>query len=107
MGIEQQEPSLSEQTVALGKTLKALMEADPAGTPTETAAVVFVEWLEVAGPASKQPAYFADVAENYAVRMNSNRDLFDLFVMLEAYLAEAQEPEPIEMGTFIGLPIAE
>lgn len=102
------EPSLAEQSIELGKTLRALMETDPAGTPTEAAARVFDEWLAVAGPASKQPHYFADVAENYPVRSNSNRDLFDLFVMLEGYLAEAQaeeyEPEPLK--TFIGLPLA-
>lgn len=100
------EPSLTEQTAALEAALRQLMELDPLGTPSESASIVFARWLTVAGPASKRPEYFADVAENYPVRSNTNRDLLDLFVILEGYLAEAEEPVPMRMATFIGLPIA-
>jgi len=103
-----QEPPLSEQTAEIAKLLHACMESDPTGSPTDTATLVFSEWLAVAGPASKQPQYFADVADNYDVQMNSNRDLLDLFIMLEGYLAEAQAPDLDDepMKTFIGLPLA-
>jgi len=100
-----QEPPLSEQTIEIGKLLQSLMESDPAGSPTEMAALVFAEWLAVAAPASKKPQYYIDVAENYDVRLNTNRDLFDLFVILEGYLAEAEAPELEPPKTFIGLPL--
>jgi len=107
--MSEQEPALLEQTAAIGKLLQASMESDPSGTPSDTAALVFAEWLAVAGPASKQPLYFADVADNYVVRDNSNRDLLDLFMMLSGYLEEALAPdiEPESFKTFIGLPLAE
>lgn len=105
--MSEQEPPLSELTSELGELLRKVSESDPAGTPSEMAARVFSEWLGEAGPESKQPLYFADVAENYDIRMNSNRDLFDLFVILEGYHAEsqAQDFEPETFKTFIGLPL--
>lgn len=96
-------PSLQQQTIEIGKMLKALSDSDPSGTPTETAAAVFRGWLDAAGPTSREPVYLADVRDNYDVAMNSNKDLWELFDILENYIeVEDEEPEP---RTFIGLPL--
>ena len=68
-------PSLLAQTLELGKTLKAISDRDPSGTPTAQAAAVFKGWLAAAGPTSREPAYLADVADNYDVFLNTNEDL--------------------------------
>jgi hypothetical protein len=104
---EEMAPSLPEQTMALGRTFKAISEEDPAGTPSERAAAAFTAWLAEAGPASFKPGYFLDVADNYEVLRNSNKDLFDLFDLLVNYIEfEVEEPEPPAPRTFIGLPMA-
>ncbi len=97
------EPSLDQQTQALGRTLKHVADGDPAGTPGVHTVAVFREWLAVAGPVSDKPHYFADVAENYDAEANTNRDLFLLFDMLAPYLDI--EPEAAPERTFIGLPL--
>jgi len=99
-------PSLQEQTIALGKMLKAISDADPSGTPSPAAAAAFASWMSEAGPGSRQPDYFADVTENYAAVDNSNKDLWELFHILESYI----EVEDEDFGggppkTFIGLPL--
>ncbi len=99
-------PSLQQQTIELGKTLKAISENDPAGTPTEKAAAVFSAWLAEAGPGSREPQYFADVAANYDIPMNSNKDLWEMFDILENYIEVEDDPEPTQPRTFIGLPLA-
>lgn len=88
----------------LGETLKTFSDRDPFGTPTETAAKVFGGWLAEAGPVSKRPGHFADVFDNFNPQENTNRDLFDLFNILESYI-EYPEPEMPEPKTFIGLPV--
>ncbi len=99
-------PSLQRQTIALGKILRATAEDDPAGMPTEGAATAFLGWVAEAGPGSREPDYFADVAANYDVRFNSNRDLWELFDILDNYI-EVEDDEPDEpKRTFIGLPLA-
>jgi hypothetical protein len=96
--------ALREETDELGQTLKTMMEQDPGAQPSERAADVFAQWLAAAGPASLQPAYFADVAQNYVVRDNSCKDLFDLFMLLTDHLDLSPEPPP--PAAFIGLPMA-
>ena len=98
-------PSLQEQTMELGRTLKAISEEDPSGTPSAGAARVFAEWLALAGPTSREPAYLADVAANYDVQANSNKDLWEIFDILENYI-EVEDEEPPAPRTFIGLPLA-
>lgn len=106
---EEVSPSLRAQTDALGKILKATSEEDPSGTPSELSARAFMGWLTEAGPVSREPGYYADVAGNYDVFLNSNRDLWELFDILEGYIEvdddEDDEPPP-PPRTFIGLPIA-
>ena len=97
-------PSLQEQTMELGRTLKAIADSDPSGIPSEQAASVFAEWLTVAGPTSREPVYLADVADNYDVFANTNKDLFELFDILDNYI-EIEDEEPPPRGTFIGLPL--
>lgn len=105
--VKEETPTLQQQTIALGKILKSQADADPAGTPTEMAGDVFGEWLAAAGPGSREPVYFADVADNFDVRHNSNRDLWELFDILENYIeVEDDEAEPETPRTFIGLPLA-
>jgi hypothetical protein len=101
---EDQEPSLLEQTMELGRTLKAISEEDPAGKPSALAVAVFHAWIEFAGPQSTQPTYFEDVAVNFDREQNSNKDLFTLFDMLANYIAEEELP-PLPPSTFIGLPM--
>jgi hypothetical protein len=101
-------PSLQQQTIELGKILKATADSDPAGTPSRNAAEVFAKWLSEAGPGSREPVYFADVSANYDVAMNSNRDLWEMFDILENYI-EVVDEEPLAdepRRTFIGLPLA-
>ncbi len=97
-------PSLQEQTMELGRTLKAIADSDPSGTPSERAASVFAEWLTAAGPTSREPVYLADVADNYDVFANTNKDLFELFDILDNYI-EVEDEELPPRGTFIGLPL--
>lgn len=111
----EESPSLLKQTLALGKILNGSSDDDPLGVPSDAAAAVFAEWLATAGPTSREPAYFADVAVNYVAAQNSNRDLWHIFHLLENYIevdeseydeefddAEASSPR----HTFIRLPIA-
>lgn len=88
----------------LGRTLKAIADSDPSGTPSEQAAAVFAEWLVVAGPTSREPLYLSDVADNYEVFDNTNKDLFELFDILDNYIEIEDEDLP-PRGTFIGLPL--
>jgi hypothetical protein len=99
--------SLQNQTIELGKMLKTISDADPSGTPTETAASAFTSWMTEAGPDSRQPDYFTDVLENYIIVDNSNKDLWDLFDMLENYIEVEDEEweEDAPRKTFIGLPL--
>jgi hypothetical protein len=106
MGTAEQDQSvLSAETRELGETLKRIMEDDPSGSPTESAASVFAQWLALAGPESREPRCFADVATNYPVQSNSNKDLFGLFSFLIGYLDVEEEPEEEPRRTFIGLPV--
>ncbi len=91
-------PSLQEQTVELGRTLKEISDANPKGTPSELSARVFADWLAQAGPTSRQPERMADVAEHY---------LFDLFTMLQSYIEveDDDEDDALPPRTFIGLPL--
>ncbi len=99
-------PSLQAQTMELGKTLKAIADSDPSGMPSAQAASVFAEWLTIAGPTSREPVYLADVADNYDVFANTNKDLFELFDILENYIeVEDEEPGDSPPRTFIGLPL--
>ena len=98
---------LGQETQTLGATLKAMADKDPAGSPSEAVAAVFGGWLAEAGPLSRQPDYFTDVAANYRPRDHSNRDLSDLFTMLAMHLP-GDEPEAATdplAGVFIGLPV--
>ncbi len=97
-------PSLQDQTIELGKTLKSISDADPSGTPSPQAAAVFMGWLAEAGPTSREPVYLADVANNYDVFLNTNKDLWELFDILDNYI-EVEDEEPPPRGTFIGLPL--
>lgn len=100
-------PSLQEQTIEMGRTLKEISDANPKGTPSELSARVFAGWLVQAGPTSRQPERLADVAEHYAVLDNTNRDLFDLFTMLQSYIEveDDDEEDALPPRTFIGLPL--
>ena len=98
-------PSLQAQTIELGKTLKAIADRDPSGTPTAQAAAVFKRWLADAGPTSREPAYLADVADNYDVFLNTNKDLFELFDILDNYIEVDEDAAPPAPRTYIGLPM--
>ena len=99
------EPTLLEQTLALGKLLKAISERDPQGTPSPSAATAFTSWVSVAGATSRESRYFSDVADNFDIFQNTNKDLFRMFELLHPYIEvpedEAEEPP----GAFIGLPV--
>ena len=99
-------PSLQAQTIELGKTLKAISDRDPSGTPSPQAAAVFRRWLADAGPASREPAYLADVADNYDVFLNTNKDLFELFDILDNYIEVDEDDAPPAPRTYIGLPMS-
>jgi hypothetical protein len=98
-------PSLQEQTIELGRTLKAIADEDPSGTPSAQAAAVFAGWLALAGPSSREPVYLADVADNYDVLGNTNKDLWEIFDILENYIEVEDEEPPAAPRTFIGLPL--
>jgi len=100
-------PSLQDQTIELGRTFKEIADNAPKGTPSALSARVFADWLAQAGPTSRQPERMADVAENYDVLANTNRDLFDLFTMLQSYIEveDDAEEEALPPRTFIGLPL--
>lgn len=100
-------PSLQEQTTTLGSTFKDIADNAPKGTPSELSAKVFADWLAQAGPTSRQPERMADVAQHYDVLANTNRDLFDLFTMLQSYIEveDDDEEDALPPRTFIGLPL--
>jgi len=99
-------PSLQDQTIELGTTLKAIADSDPLSPPSPLSAQVFAGWLAQAGPTSRKPEFFADVLDNYDVQANTNRDLQDLFTMLQSYIeVPDDEDEPTSVKTFIGLPL--
>jgi len=99
-------PSLQAQTMELGRTLKAIADNDPSGTPSPQAAAVFAGWLAQAGPTSREPLYLSDVADNYDVLANTNKDLFELFDILDNYIeVEDEEPGDAPPRTFIKLPL--
>jgi len=100
-------PSLQDQTIELGRTFKGIADNAPKGTPSELSARVFADWLLQAGPTSRQPERMADVAEHYDVLANTNRDLFDLFTMLQSYIEveDDDEEDALPPRTFIGLPL--
>ena len=103
---EEDEPSLLEQTITLGRLLKGFSDRDPAGVPSQTAATAFHAWLESAGPTSRQPRYFADIAENFEVMENSNKDLFRVFELLHPYIEAPDEGDDEGPPSgFIGLPM--
>ncbi len=103
---EEKAPSLQDQTIELGKTLKSISDADPSGIPSPQAAAVFMGWLAEAGPTSREPVYLADVADNYDVFHNTNKDLWELFDILDNYIeVEDDDEEPPPRKTFIGLPL--
>ena len=92
--------------MALGQMLKGVADADPSGVPSPAAAAAFASWTAEAGPGSRQPGYFADVADNYIVADNSNRDLWELFHMLESHIeVEEEDGDDEPRKTFIGLPL--
>ena len=97
--------SLQEQTIALGRMLKKIADGDPSGTPSAQAAAVFHEWLAVAGPTSREPAYLADVAENYEIFANTNKDLWELFDILDNYIEVDDEMDRLPPRAFIRLPL--
>ena len=99
------QPSLQAQTMELGRTLKEIADSDPSGTPSPTAATVFADWLALAGPTSREPTYLADVADNFDVFGNTNKDLFELFDILDNYIEVDDEPDDSPPRTFIGLPL--
>jgi hypothetical protein len=100
------QPSLQEQTMELGRTLKEIADNDPYGTPSPTAATVFAGWLALAGPTSREPTYLADVADNFDVFGNTNKDLFELFDILDNYIeVDDEDPDDNPPRTFIGLPL--
>ena len=104
--VDKKAPSLQAQTMELGKTLKAISDRDPSGTPTAQAAAVFAGWLAAAGPTSREPTYLADVADNYDVFLNTNKDLFELFDILDNYIEVEDDDAPPEPRTYIGLPMS-
>ena len=98
------EPSLQAQTMELGRTLKEIADNDPSGTPSASAAAVFAGWLALAGPTSREPTYLADVADNFDVFGNTNKDLFELFDILDNYIeVDDEDPDDNPPRTFIGL----
>ena len=100
-------PSLLTQTRALGETLKAIAAPNPLAPPPPQAAAVFAAWLAEAGPGSREPRYFADVAENFDTQACTSAELFEMFEILENYLAaEEQDDEDDPRGSFIPLPLA-
>jgi hypothetical protein len=104
MPAPEREPDLYDHTIELGRSLKAVSDRDPDGKPSSTAATAFRSWLNTVSGSNREPAYFEDVAENYDVEANSNRDLFTLFEMLHPYV-DMPDYEEEPAGTFIGLPM--
>ncbi len=102
----EQEPDLYDQTIELGKSLKAISDRDPDGKPSSTAAAAFTSWLTAVGTSNSEPRYFADVAENYDIGSNLNKDLFTIFEMLNPYVEFPEPAEEEPPRTFIGLPMA-
>ncbi len=56
-------------------------------------------------PAANRPI-LADVADNFDVLANTNKDLWEIFDILENYIeVEDEEPDDSPPRTFIGLPL--
>jgi hypothetical protein len=96
------EPDLYAQTIELGLALKAVSDRDPEGRPSANAATAFTSWLKTVSKSNREPRFFEDVAENYDIDANSNKDLFTLFEMLHPYvdIPDFEEEPP---KAFIGL----
>jgi hypothetical protein len=109
-GESSDEPNLLDQTLALAGILKKVSDRDPKGHPSEAAVRVFREWLEAAKKSTEEPRYFEDVAANFEVESQSNRDLFDMFELLHPYVAiiddrRFPDDDPAATGrTYISLP---
>ncbi len=103
--MQDKEPSLHEQTIELGKSLNAIADRNPDGRPTPTATAAFRTWLSVVKSSNTDHQYFDDVAENYDIEGNSNKDLFTIFQLLHPYV-EFPELEDEPPRAFIGLPMA-
>jgi len=103
--------ALMQQTIELGRLLHSIAEKDPQSLPTPAACSAFRHWVEAAGPHSTDPRYFTDVLENYDVSGRCNRDLFDVFELLDPYLEleYIEDADDIAQGdkprTFIQLPL--
>jgi hypothetical protein len=104
--MQDKEPDLYDQTMELAKSLQAISERDPEGTPSAAAAAAFRSWLAAIGTSNREPRYFEDVAENYDIAANSNKDLFMIFQMLHPYVDFPDFEDEEETKTFIGLPMA-
>ena len=91
----EKEPDIYEQTIELGKALKAVSDRDPVGQPSDRASTAFRSWLAAVRASNSEHQFFDDVAENYDISGNSNKDLFTLFEMLHPYVEFPEaEPEP-------------
>ncbi len=101
----EKEPDLYDQTIELGKSLKSISDTNPNGQPSEVAATAFTSWLKAVGTANREPSYFNDVAENYDIAGNSNKDLFTIFEMLHPYV-EFPDIVDEDPKAFIGLKMA-
>jgi hypothetical protein len=113
--IDEQEPSMLDQTIELAQILRSISDRDPEGHPTESAVSVFHKWLKAARELTEEPQYFDDVLENYDAAGRSNRDLHDMFDILHPYVEIVDDrpyeiepdPEPAHAKpgkVFIGLP---
>ncbi len=99
-------PSLQQQTIDLGRMFKSLADAAPSGTPSGKAGAAFQSWLAEAGPGSREPAYFEDVAANFDLTANSNKDVWELFDILENYIeVDDEDIEAPPARAFVSLPL--
>lgn len=104
--------ALLAQTMELGRLLHQVQKSDPEGLPTEAAVTAFRGWVQAAGSVSTEPRYFEDILENYDAPGRSNKDLFDVFELLDPYLdLECADDDPDDGGPgepprrFIPLPL--
>jgi hypothetical protein len=98
------DPDLYEQTIELGKSLKTISDRNPEGKPSQAATTAFRSWLAAVSGSNSEPRYFEDIAENYDIAANSNKDIFTIFELLHPYVDFPDVEEPAK--TFIGLPMA-
>lgn len=106
MNEERSTSTLLEQTLALGEMLRDIAAEDPAAAPSEAAAAAFASWMAEAGPSSRHPEYFDDVLANYDILGNSNRDLSELFQMLQGHIElPDDDTSDNQQKAFIGLPV--